>query len=275
FISDFTGRFKLNDIKGPEKLIGGEEVVLFCIGSNCVENTQVTWLKQRGRDEPEIIRPSSRQVKEEEALLGRSYEICDNREGFRSYSSRLRFIFSLKKHKGVKFICRFTSDNETQEKHFRCKPVYAKPRLVDRVKPSLCVSGEILYSLRLDGFYPRDIQILWTCVTGERQEILSSEEQLVQHSPLTFSVCSEARISEKVLKDPTCKVRVTWEHGSMDRPQSREMSILDPGEVTVTWTLFTFILRVSQHYNPNAVTRMIHVLCRKMIDLNRMADRYR
>uniref|UniRef100_A0A8C5PRE8 Ig-like domain-containing protein n=1 Tax=Leptobrachium leishanense TaxID=445787 RepID=A0A8C5PRE8_9ANUR len=222
------GRFKLNDIKWPEKLVDGEEIILYCIGSNCAENTQVTWLEQRGSDEPEIIRPSSGQVEEEEALLDRSYEICDNREGFRSYSSRLRFIFSLEKHKGVKFICRFTSDNETLEKHFHCKPVYAKPSLVDRVKTSLCVSGEILYSLRLDGLYPRDIQILWTCVTGERQEIISSEEQLVEYSPLTFSVCSEARITEKVFTDPTCKVRVTWEHGSMDQPQSREMSILDP-----------------------------------------------
>uniref|UniRef100_A0A8C5WJG5 Ig-like domain-containing protein n=1 Tax=Leptobrachium leishanense TaxID=445787 RepID=A0A8C5WJG5_9ANUR len=221
------GRFKLNDIKGPEKLIDGEEVTLYCVSSNYAQNTQVTWLKQRGSDEPEIIQPSSGVVEEEEALLDRSYEICDNREGYWSYSSRLRFIISLGKHKGVKFICRFTSDNQTLEKHFHCNNIYAKPRLVDRVKPSLCVSGEILYSLRLDGFYPRDIQILWTCVTGESQEIISSEEQLVEHSPLTFSVCSEARISEKVFKDPTCKVRVTWEHGSMDQPQSREMSVLD------------------------------------------------
>uniref|UniRef100_A0A8C5PSA1 Ig-like domain-containing protein n=1 Tax=Leptobrachium leishanense TaxID=445787 RepID=A0A8C5PSA1_9ANUR len=224
-LREAPGRFKLNDIKGPEKLIDGEEIILYCIGSNCAENTQVTWLEQRGSDKPEIIRPSSGEVKEEETLLDRSYEICDNREGSWSYSSSLRFIMCLGKHKGVKFICRFTSDNETQEKHFRCKPVYVKPRLVDRVKPSLCVSGEILYSLRLDGFYPRHIQILWTCVTGERQEIISSEEQLVEHSPLTFSVCSEARISEKVFTDPSCKVRVTWEHGSMDQPQSREMSI--------------------------------------------------
>uniref|UniRef100_A0A8C5WA06 Ig-like domain-containing protein n=1 Tax=Leptobrachium leishanense TaxID=445787 RepID=A0A8C5WA06_9ANUR len=252
------GGFTLSDIDGPDKLIDGEVVTLSCTGDHWPENTQVIWLEERaggdpeiiqshcgdpeiiqshGGDteiiqshggDPEIIQSHGGDPEEAEWLLNTSYVMDTKHMGSQRWSSNLRFIFHVANHKGVTFICRFTSGKKNQKKRFHCNEVYAKPRLVDRVKPTLCVSREILYSLRLDGFYPRDIQILWTCVTGERQEIISSEEQLVEHSPLTFSVCSEARISEKVFTDPTCKVRVTWEHGSMDQPQSREMSILDP-----------------------------------------------
>uniref|UniRef100_A0A8C5QRG6 Immunoglobulin C1-set domain-containing protein n=1 Tax=Leptobrachium leishanense TaxID=445787 RepID=A0A8C5QRG6_9ANUR len=232
------GGFTLSDIDGPAKLIDGEVVTLSCTGNHWPKKTRVIWLEEReGRDpeiiqshggDPEIIQSHGGDLEEAERLLNMSYVMDTKHMGSQRWSSNLRFTFHVANHKGVTFICRFTSGKKNHEKRFHCNEVYAKPSLVDWVKPSLCVSGEILYSLRLDGFYPRDIQILWTCVTEERQEIISSEEQLVEHSPLTFSVCSKVRISEKAFTDPTCKVRVTWEHGSMDQPQSREMSILDP-----------------------------------------------
>uniref|UniRef100_A0A8C5QR98 Ig-like domain-containing protein n=1 Tax=Leptobrachium leishanense TaxID=445787 RepID=A0A8C5QR98_9ANUR len=222
------GGFPLSVIDGPTRLIDGEVVTLSCTGNHCVEDTQVIWLEKKALREPEIIQSHGVDPEKADLLLNTSYVMNTKHMGSQCWSSNLRFTFHVANHKGVTFICRFTSGNKIHEKRFHCTEVYAKPRLVDPVKPSLCVSGEILYSLRLDGFYPRDIQILWTCVSGERQEIISSEEQLVEHSPLTFSVCSEARISEKVFTDPSCKVRVTWEHGSMDQPQSTEMSILDP-----------------------------------------------
>ncbi|CAH2307919.1 Ig mu heavy chain disease -like [Pelobates cultripes] len=225
--------FTLSDIKGPDKLIDGEEVTLYCTGSNCAENTQVTWLEERPGRVTVIIPSNEGDLEEAERLLDGPYVINTKQEGSRDHSSSLRFIFRVGNHKDVTFICRVTSDNKTHEERFKCKAIYANPRLVDPVKATLCDSGQILYTLILRDFYPRDIQIGWSCVTGERQETLRSKEQFIESSDPTFMVCSEARISENFFKDPACRVCVTWKHGSMDRPGYKELSIRDPEYI---WT---------------------------------------
>eukprot|EP00079_Xenopus_tropicalis_P031624 XP_017945395.1 PREDICTED: uncharacterized protein LOC101732019 [Xenopus tropicalis] len=103
----------------------------------------------------------------------------------------------------------------------------AKPVPVS-VVPTLCDSGEILYSLTLRGFYPRNISITWTCGAGDSQGRILSTELYEENPDLTFSVCSEARISGDQYKDPAFRVGVAWEHGSLDAPGYREISAQDP-----------------------------------------------
>uniref|UniRef100_A0A8C5QRW0 Ig-like domain-containing protein n=1 Tax=Leptobrachium leishanense TaxID=445787 RepID=A0A8C5QRW0_9ANUR len=221
------GGFTVNDIKGPPILIDGEEVILCCTGNQCAEDTRVIWLEKKAWGDPEIIERYGGDPEDtQHQLLNTSYDMDTKHMGSQCWSSDLRFTFHVANHKGVTFICRFISGNETQEKRFQCNEVYAKPKVAPR-KPKYDGAGKILYSLIVYDFYPRDIQIHWSFVTGEGEQIISSEEQRVETQGLTFSVCSEARIPGEVFKDPKCKVRVVWEHASMGRPESREMSVRD------------------------------------------------
>ncbi|XP_066433652.1 uncharacterized protein [Eleutherodactylus coqui] len=57
---------------------------------------------------------------------------------------------------------------------------------------------------------------------------MSSTELLDDNPDTTYSISSEVRIPEDRHKDPRFTVRVTWEHESMESPESRELSITDP-----------------------------------------------
>ncbi|XP_041431839.1 uncharacterized protein LOC108704755 isoform X2 [Xenopus laevis] len=218
--------YTVSEIKGPEKLLDGEETTLYCTVSNCPqEDPQVTWIEERSGDQWEI--PQCRDPGEAEQLLGDSYLITCRKEGLQSYCSSLRFVPRVGKHRDVTLICRFVCAEKTKEKRFHCTNIYAKPAQVS-VVPFLCESGEILYSLTLRGFYPRHISITWTCGAGHSQGRILSKEQIEVKPDLTFSVCSEARISGDLYKDPAFRVGVTWEHGSLDAPGYREFSILGP-----------------------------------------------
>ncbi|XP_075037551.1 H-2 class II histocompatibility antigen, E-D beta chain-like [Mixophyes fleayi] len=80
----------------------------------------------------------------------------------------------------------------------------------------------------LENFYPRQINISWTCGVGKSQEIISSTELIMENPDGTFNVSSEVRISEDLLKDPGFRVQVSWEHESLDKPGRKELSIRDP-----------------------------------------------
>ncbi|XP_041431851.1 uncharacterized protein LOC108704754 isoform X2 [Xenopus laevis] len=219
----------VSEIKGPEKLLDGEETALYCTVSNCPQgDPQVTWIEERSGDQWEIPQcQNSGDPGEAEQLLGDSYLITCRKEGLQSYCSSLRFVPRVGKHRDVTLICRFVWAGKTKEKRFQCTNIYAKPAQVS-VVPSLCDSEEILYSLTLRGFYPRDVSITWTCGVGDSQEKTQSREQYEENSDLTFNMCSEARIPGNQFKDPAFRLDMTWEHGSLDAPEYRAFSIQDP-----------------------------------------------
>ncbi|XP_041434460.1 uncharacterized protein LOC121398931 [Xenopus laevis] len=224
--ASLQGSCTVSEIKGPEKLLDGEEATLYCTVSNCPKgDPQVKWIEERSGDQWEI--PQCRDSGEAEQLLGDSYLITCRKEGLQTYCSSLRFVPRVGKHRDVTLICRLVWAGNTTEKRFHCTNIYAKPAQVS-VVPSLCESGEILYSLTLRGFYPRHISITWTCGAGHSQGRILSREQYEENLDLTFSVCSEARISGDQYKDPEFRVVVTWEHGSLDAPGYSEFSVKDP-----------------------------------------------
>ncbi|XP_041431856.1 uncharacterized protein LOC121397885 [Xenopus laevis] len=218
--------YTVSEIKGPEKLLDGEETTLYCTVSNCPqEDPQVTWIEERSGDQWEI--PQCRDPGEAEQLLGDSYLITCRNEGLQSYCSSLRFVPRVGKHRDVTLICRFVCAEETTEKRFQCRNIYARPAR-ESVVPSLCDSEKISYSLTLQGFYPRDISIHWISGLKYSHSRKIAKEQYTENPDLTFNVRSEIKIPGYRLKDPEFQVGVTWEHGSLDALGYREISAQDP-----------------------------------------------
>ncbi|XP_066433985.1 uncharacterized protein [Eleutherodactylus coqui] len=224
--------FIIRDIVGPPKLIDGEEATLYCTVDHCPENLSVTWLMRRDGRDQEI---QTSQMSEEESLLDITYVIRSQWEG-RQYVTSLSFIPHMERHKDVTFICRGVN-NQHNDEMFHCETIYVKPRLSQPVMRSLFIYGEMKYLLNLENFYPKSIRITWTCGVGGSEDVISSTESLADNPDTTYSVSSEVRIPEDRHKDPGLTVQVTWEHESMESPESRELSIRDSGERgdSATW----------------------------------------
>ncbi|XP_073492232.1 uncharacterized protein [Aquarana catesbeiana] len=218
------GTFTLMDIVGPTKLIAGEEASLSCRATKFPENTSVTWLEKRGGQVYEIPEYHGGDKEEEERLMDTHYGVISCREG-PNFTSLLKFRPSVTNHKDVTFICRYSCGNKKKEKSFHCRDIYAKPQILQPISRSLIVSGELKYLVTLEKFYPKYITIGWTPGVGEPQESLSSTETFTDIPDGTYSVCSEVTIPEELLKDPEFRVRVTWEHESLDTPGYKDLSI--------------------------------------------------
>ncbi|XP_077130224.1 uncharacterized protein LOC143785347 [Ranitomeya variabilis] len=215
------------DIVGPPKLIDGEEAALCCTVDNAPEDLYVTWLIRRARQEHEIQTSQMREhSEEEESLLDKSYVIKSKVVG-RQYSSSLSFIPHMERHKGVAFICRGVSGKRKGKRTFSREMIYVKPKMSQPIIRSLSDCGEMKYSLNLEKFYPKSIKIVWTCGEGRTQKVILSTDSISENPDRTYSISSEIVIPEDQHKDPGFRVRVTWEHESMEEPESRELNIRD------------------------------------------------
>ncbi|XP_073403342.1 uncharacterized protein [Dendrobates tinctorius] len=218
----------VGDIVGPPKLIDGEETALHCTVDNAPEDLCVTWLIRRAGQEQEIQTPQMRErsEEEEESLLDTSYVIKSQVVG-RQYSSSLSFIPHMERHKDVTFICREVSGKRKGERTFPCETIYVKPKMSQKVSRSLSDCGEMKYLLKLEKFYPKSIKITWTCGEKGKVEVVSSTDSISENPDRSYNVSSEINIPEDQHKDPGFRVRVTWEHDSMEKPESSELYIRD------------------------------------------------
>ncbi|XP_073492244.1 uncharacterized protein [Aquarana catesbeiana] len=220
------GVFTVMDIEGPTNLIAGEETIIICRATNCPENTSVTWLEEIRGQVYEIPESHGGDNKQEEILMDTQYGVISCREG-PNFTSSLKFRPNVTNHKDVTFTCRYSCGEEKKEKTFHCRAIYAKPQLVQPISRSLIVSV-LKYLVTLENFYPRNITIRWTQGIGEPQEALSSTETFTDIPDGTSNVHSEVTIPEELLKDPEFRVRVSWEHESLDTPGYKDLSIRDP-----------------------------------------------
>ncbi|XP_073403354.1 uncharacterized protein [Dendrobates tinctorius] len=229
-----NGPIILRDIKGAPKLIDGEEAVLYCTVDNAPEDLCVTWLIRRAGQEQEIQTSQKREhsEEEEESLLDTSYVIKSQVVG-RQHSSSLSFIPHMESHKDVTFICRGVSSKHKEEKSFLCKTIFGKPKMSQPIMRSLFVCGEMKYLLNLGEFYPKSIKIFWTCGEEGIEEVVSSTDSISENPDRSYSVCSEIIIPEDQHKDTRFRVRVTWDHESMEKPESQELNIRDSDYI---WT---------------------------------------
>ncbi|XP_066433988.1 uncharacterized protein [Eleutherodactylus coqui] len=217
--------FIITNIEGPPKLIDGEEATLRYTVDHCPEDLSVMWLMRRAGQVQEI-QTSQMRGHEGESLLDTSYVIRSQWEG-RQYVTSLSFIPRMERHKDVALICRCVSNQHNKKKTFHCKTIYVKPKLSQPVMRSLKNPRQIMYSLNLEKFYPKSIRITWRCGVGGSEDVISSTKSLADNPDRTYSISSEVRIPEDRHKDPRFTVRVTWEHESMESPESRELSIRD------------------------------------------------
>ncbi|KAM5151726.1 uncharacterized protein ACMZJ9_009972 [Mantella aurantiaca] len=261
------GTSTVMDIEGPTKLIAEEETTLFCRATKFPENTSVTWSGKRGGQYFDIPESHGGDTEEEERLMDTQYGVISfksYREG-PNYTSSLKFRPSVNKHKDVTFTCTYSCGKEKKEKTFHCRAIYAKPQLLQPVSRSLVISGVLKYLVTLEKFYPRDITIRWTQGVEESQQPRTSTETFTEGPDGTYSVCSEITIPEELLKDPEFRVRVSWEHESLDSLEYKDLSIRDPEypwtpvmEWTQTPNLFhdtpvTLQCQVSEFF-PNTIT---------------------
>ncbi|XP_073504759.1 uncharacterized protein [Phyllobates terribilis] len=222
-----TTPFKVRDIAGPPKLIDGEKATLSCTVDNAPEDLCVTWQIRKDGPEQEIQTSQTRgHSEEEESLLDTSYVIKSQRLGCQ-YSSSLSFIPQIERHEDVIFICRSVCGQHNDEKTFHCRTIYGKPKMPHTVMRSLLVSGEIKYLLNLEKFYPKNIKIVWKCGERGTEEVVSSTESLSENPDRSYKVSSEIIIPEDRHKDTGFRVQVTWEHESMEKAESQELSIRD------------------------------------------------
>ncbi|XP_077303649.1 uncharacterized protein LOC143923715 isoform X2 [Lithobates pipiens] len=247
--------FTLLDIEGPTKLIAGEETSLYCRSANCPENTSVTWLEKRGGQVYEIPESHGGYKEEEERQMDTQYGVISCRDG-PNYTSSLKFRPSVVQHKDVTFICRYSCGEKKKEKTFHCRAIYAKPQLLQPVSQSLIVSGELKYLVTLEKFYPRNITLGWTRGVGEPQQTLSSTETFTNNFDGTYSVCSEVRVPEELLKDPEFRVRVSWEHESLDTLRYKDLSIRDP---EYPWTPVMEEIQTPNIFHVTLVTLQCHI----------------
>ncbi|XP_069840504.1 uncharacterized protein [Dendropsophus ebraccatus] len=224
------GPFIVRDIKGPPKLIDGEETTLYCTVDDSPENLCVTWLIRRaGQEEEEIqtsqMRGHSEEVKE--SLLDTSYVIRSQPEG-RQYSSSLSFIPHIQRHRDVTFICRGVSKEQQEEKRFHYETVYAEPHMLEPIQITMAASSHVQFSLTLQKFYPKGIRISWHLENTSGNLPLSAVERWsTQDDDPKYNVTSVVSILLHTVNDRQLKIVVEWKHESMETRETRSITMRD------------------------------------------------
>ncbi|XP_053550771.1 uncharacterized protein LOC128642123 isoform X2 [Bombina bombina] len=223
-------KFIVNTIQGPQVWSNGEKVYLYLTASYCTKDVTVTWnITERDGSVWEIPDTATEQTSNTNRLSS-GYEATrestdkSDKEGLLDIVSCLTVVPSVSKHSAMTLSCKVICEGEVKEKQYTLQSIHAKPTFLDPVKLSLCDSGEVMYSINLLGFYPKDIDICWECGTDESLKRLQSQEQLQRNPDMTFKVQSECKVPGNSLKGQNFKVRVTWKHSSIDVMEFREMS---------------------------------------------------
>lgn len=118
----------------------------------------------------------------------------------------------------------------------------AKPKFVEPVQFTLSDQGDVKMSVKLQKFYPQEMEVGWFFKREQSEEKMSSEV-IKSNSGDKFDLESKCSVSGELLKDPSFKVIVRWKHQSMEKPQSREMSIRGKDlDYTFTTDFFSILL---------------------------------
>ncbi|XP_073492205.1 uncharacterized protein [Aquarana catesbeiana] len=226
----YLQQFQVSHIH-KEHVRGNEEKVnLFCMASKCPDVVKVTWMVTE-EDRRPIIISDSYAIKDEEAgpLINHEYTVkTDQRKdnGLQNATTVLSFNPTTSSHKNTEIKCKLQCAGRCEERTLNFSFCYKKPSVKGPIDLSLDDSGNVLCSLTLENFYPRDIQIKWTCGVGNNQELPSTED-IKYDSDYTSRCNSICTIPWKHFMGPGSKVRVTWTHESLDQPGYQELSLKD------------------------------------------------
>uniref|UniRef100_A0A6I8SEQ2 Ig-like domain-containing protein n=1 Tax=Xenopus tropicalis TaxID=8364 RepID=A0A6I8SEQ2_XENTR len=223
-ITDFPWRPVMAEILTPDLYVGTEAEILCPISGYFPDKLTVTWYKEKESGREELVNNGGR------------YKIPDiqsqeQADRTLTCTARLAFSPSLSEEHGAEFICRVAHPSLGEAIERRTAPLYvrAAPKQPIPVQWSLSDTGEALCTLSLQNFYPKPIELTWTCLTGSQQTNLHSEPQYQNNSDQTFNVTSSCSVPENLLRLPDCKIHVTWNHPAMGASESREICPRDPG----------------------------------------------
>ncbi|KAM5151725.1 uncharacterized protein ACMZJ9_009971, partial [Mantella aurantiaca] len=221
--------FKVDDIESPV-WIDGEKTTLSCKASNCTGDVKATWsIKFRDGSQIEVSDAGSGDKEEEQPLLSREYLVTNewkSQNPQKPLTTKLTFIPSISRHLGSTVTCRISHKKKSVEKTCEIKSIHAKPKFVEPVQFTLSDQGDVLISVKLQRFYPKEMEVSWFSERGQSEEKIPSEV-MISNSGDTFDLESKCTVSGELFKDPTYKVIVRWKHKSMEESQSRELSVRD------------------------------------------------
>ncbi|XP_069840495.1 uncharacterized protein [Dendropsophus ebraccatus] len=227
---DFLWRPVMGDIQTPPCLYHDTPVVLQCdISGYYPDALTVKWFKKNKQNQ-ELYEES------DDVSIPK---ITSNKNPDNTYSctARLMMTPTMSSHQGAEYICQV--EHPSLEKAIKKSTggvkMLAKPRL-EPIGKTLVDNTFVQFSLHLKSFYPKDIKVKWH--RGENEfrkgvkEGTSHTETFTEREDSLFDVISECRKWGRSFGDPKYKLYVTWEHESMDGPETRILSGRDPKEAT-------------------------------------------
>ncbi|OCT58807.1 hypothetical protein XELAEV_18001295mg [Xenopus laevis] len=226
----------------------GEKLTLYCVASNWPKDPQVTWAvinnsDTKSKEKRKVIWKETDNSKgkgsvpeslttsgESDTLLTEEYSMRTDRleaGGLHNVLATLSFKPDAQKHENIEVSCRFVCGGKIKERKLQYSYILRQPQVSQPIKLSINETGDLLYSLVLQEFYPRQIQIRWSCGVGCYQDMESNTKIIPCSSIQAFNAESECKIPGQLLKDPGFTVRVTWKHESMTGPEQQELSVRD------------------------------------------------
>ncbi|XP_073403358.1 uncharacterized protein [Dendrobates tinctorius] len=206
------------------------KVTFYCMASNCPNGVRVTWTIKENDGEKVVISDIKQETDEEAALIvSKEFTVKTERsqeDKLHHAISALSFTPVVSKHKMIEVSCRFLCNKQSREKSLKCSFTFKKPELSGPVQMSLGDNGDVLCSVSLEKFYPKDIKIKWSHGLGHFQDVETLQETFTKNNDFTFNVRSICRVPGDLLKDQGCRVRATWSHDETGTGQ-QEVSITD------------------------------------------------
>ncbi|XP_068099758.1 uncharacterized protein [Hyperolius riggenbachi] len=218
--------FIINNIHGPQTWYNEEKVTLYCTASYCMEDTQVVWMVKAEGDTVDDIKEEASDKRMDSGRSSgyaahRERNDVSDKEGLQDIISSLTFTSSIAKHRSLIITCKITSGGKVKEKTFQPKYMYAKPKVSNPIKLSLTDSGEVICSLEIEEFYPSDVLTRWN--DGDT----TGSIKLSKNTDGTYNVHSDYKLPASFFQQEDSTVRVGWKHESMEKWESRQLSVRD------------------------------------------------
>ncbi|XP_056390108.1 uncharacterized protein LOC130284114 isoform X2 [Hyla sarda] len=130
--------------------------------------------------------------------------------------------------RGSEIICRATHPSLEQpaERSTGQLQVWVKPTIDHPIQLSISDSGDVMATLSLLKFYPKDIIITWSY--GRSLEKKSSQETVTDNPDGAFSINTKCIIPGNLFEEKDFRIKVTWRHETMDIEEFREMFLGHP-----------------------------------------------
>ncbi|XP_075686930.1 uncharacterized protein LOC142656006 isoform X2 [Rhinoderma darwinii] len=222
---DFPWRPVVDDIQTPPRIYHDTPVVLQCQVSGYYPDALVVKWFRKNEHNLELC---------EEFDDVSITKIRSNKNPDNTYScaAELMMTPTLRNHQGAEYICQVEhpSLERAIKKSTGGLKMLAKP-LLEPIRKTLVDNILVQFSLHLKMFYPKDIKVKWhrgeTQVRKGVKQATKHTEMFTEREDSLFEVISECCILGCSFADPQYKLYVTWEHETMEGPETRTLSSRD------------------------------------------------